>query len=106
MASDTADRWPIEPSRLLADPDPDKIELAAKWHLSRALTIGNVIAFVGSGVPMAYGRITWRALVETLAREVLSDYDRVEKDTICESHIFHNKFKSPYPIISGLCIAF
>jgi hypothetical protein len=79
MDSDTANNWPIELSRLLKDPDPDKIELAAEWHLSRALTIGNVIAFVGSGVPMAYGQITWKALVETLARNVTQKVKEIDK---------------------------
>lgn len=65
----------IEPRRLLDDPDPSKIEQAAIWQLSRALNIGRVIAFVGSGVPMAYGRITWQGLVETLADEVLADFE-------------------------------
>ena len=80
MDSDTANNWPTELSRLLRDPDPDKIELAAEWHLSRALTIGNVIAFVGSGVPMAYGRITWKALVETLARNVTQEVEKRKSD--------------------------
>lgn len=80
MDSDTANNWPTELSRLLRDPDPDKIELAAEWHLSRALTIGNVIAFVGSGVPMAYGRITWKALVETRARNVTQEVKKRKND--------------------------
>jgi hypothetical protein len=66
----------IEPSRLLENPDPKRIEQAAIWQLSRALNIGRVIAFIGSGVPMAYGRITWQNLVVTLARETLQDLEQ------------------------------
>ena len=46
---------------------------AAIWHLSRALNIGRVTAFVGSGLPMAYGRITWKGLVEAVAGRVETD---------------------------------
>jgi SIR2-like domain len=69
---------PIEAGRLLRDPAPQRIEQAAIWHLARALNIGRVIAFVGAGVPMAYGRISWKGLVETLA-------DQVERD--CTDYI-------------------
>jgi hypothetical protein len=76
----------IEPKRLLDDPDPAKIEQAAVWQLSRALNIGRVIAFVGSGVPMAYGRITWQGLVETLADQVLADFDQVDITEKLQEH--------------------
>jgi tetratricopeptide (TPR) repeat protein len=57
--------WPYAEAYLLETLDPDLIESHARQILSRALNIGRVVAFVGAGVAMSYGRISWRELVNT-----------------------------------------
>ncbi|MCW5666047.1 MAG: SIR2 family protein [Piscinibacter sp.] len=49
--------------------DPDLIERHGREILARAVTHGRLVAFVGSGMSMAYGRLAWRELVSlALAR--------------------------------------
>ena len=56
-------RWPYAVRQLLQTPHPDLIEAHAWNLLSRALNVGRLTAFVGSGASMAYGRISWRDMV-------------------------------------------
>ena len=71
-----ATNWPMEPRRLLEDPSPENIHDSAIWQISRALNDGRVTAFVGAGVSMAYGRMSWRELVKMLSRGIIADHDR------------------------------
>jgi SIR2-like domain len=61
--------WPYARDYLLDTMDPDLIEEHGRALLARALNIGNVVAFLSAGVSMAYGRISWKALVEDLVKE-------------------------------------
>ena len=49
--------WPYAANYVLDTLDPRLIENHATAILSRALNIGRVVAFVGAGTSMAYGRI-------------------------------------------------
>jgi len=62
--------WPYAAAYLLETLDPDLIESHARQILSRALNIGRVVAFVGAGVAMSYGRISWKELVDTELKRV------------------------------------
>jgi hypothetical protein len=53
------------------DPFHDDFELQAERDLARELNKGNVVAFVGSGVTVAYGRPAWSALVDTIVGTAL-----------------------------------
>lgn len=52
------------------------IEEHGRIALSRALNIGRVVGFIGSGVSIAYGRPTWTELIE----HVLAELDRWRDD--------------------------
>lgn len=67
--------WPYARDYLLTTMDRDLIESHGFMHLSRALNIGTVVAFLGAGVSMAYGRISWKNLVNSLVK----DADQVYK---------------------------
>ncbi len=58
--------WPFARAYLEESLDEELIEGHAFTRLSRALNIGRVVAFVGSGVSLAYGRISWFDLVDEL----------------------------------------
>lgn len=49
---------------------PDKIAEQGKYLLFRALNVGRAIGFIGSGVPAAFGRPTWRTLIEEITDSV------------------------------------
>src|SRR5687767_10407245 len=69
--------WPYAYRRLYEVPDLATIEEHAVGHRT-ALNVGRVTAFVGSGVSMAYGRITWADLIATIQKSVLRDAQRTE----------------------------
>jgi tetratricopeptide (TPR) repeat protein len=58
--------WPFISEDLLKEPDPEHIEIQAAALLNRALTEGRVVAFVGAGASMSYGRISWQGLVKAM----------------------------------------
>jgi tetratricopeptide (TPR) repeat protein len=71
--------WPYATSYLFKTLDPDLIESHAVSILSRALNMGRVVGFIGAGVPMSYGRISWQNLVETEIERVTARYDRFKE---------------------------
>lgn len=62
------DDWPQVPAYLRQTLDADLIPRHAVAVLRRALDFKRVIAFVGSGVSMSYGRLGWGELIQWLAR--------------------------------------
>src|SRR5580658_788295 len=66
--------WPYARDYLVDTMDPVLIEEHGRLHLSRALNVGGVVAFLSAGVSMAYGRISWRNLVEDLIKEAEISY--------------------------------
>ena len=70
MAQDEQD-WPEATRSLLEAPARDRIERHGEALLNQALNGGGVIAFVGSGAAMAYGRVSWRDLVRLNQDRVL-----------------------------------
>ena len=60
---------------LLEAPDGGRIEEHARELLSRAVQSGRVVAFVGAGASMAYGRISWRDLVIAMQERALKKFD-------------------------------
>lgn len=67
--------WHYARQRLLAGSDPAQIEAHARDQLGRAVNIGNLVGFIGSGVSMTFGRLSWNGLVETMAERGLSGAD-------------------------------
>jgi tetratricopeptide (TPR) repeat protein len=61
-----AEEGPHSPARLQSSLDPTLIEAHGRAILYQALNQGRAVCFLGSGVSMAYGRLTWRDLVEML----------------------------------------
>jgi hypothetical protein len=63
------------------------IEARAQDLLSRALSIGRVVGFIGSGVSMSYGKASWPALFRGVAEWVTartgqnSDLDKIMEAT-------------------------
>lgn len=78
---DIVHRWPYARGLLLQAPDPKMIEGHAFALLSRALNIGRVTAFVGSGASAAYGRIGWHELLREVQDTVLERYDTSQSKT-------------------------
>ncbi len=72
------DDWPYAREYLLETLDSALIERHAVMHLSRALNIGAAVAFMGAGVSMAYGRISWKNLVTELQRDALTALEELE----------------------------
>ncbi|NGM37991.1 MULTISPECIES: SIR2 family protein [Methylobacterium] len=70
--------WPYTSFHLQSTLDPKLIERHGEAILSRALNLGRVVAFVGSGVSMSYGRLSWKSLVQALAEDAHRDHDREE----------------------------
>lgn len=60
------DSGPHSPARLQSSLDPALIEAHGRALLHQALNQGRTVCFLGSGVSMAYGRLTWRDMVEML----------------------------------------
>lgn len=79
--NDSRFNWPYATSYLLETLDPELIEAHAEHILSRALNIGRVVGFIGAGVAMSYGRISWRTLVQTEIRRVTAKLDEAKRDT-------------------------
>ncbi len=52
-------QWPYTLHSIDETLDKDRIEARAKQLLFQALNRRNLVAFVGSGVPIAYGRLSW-----------------------------------------------
>src|SRR5262245_32709555 len=65
--------WPYASRYVRETYDPDLIEAQAVLMLSRALAIRRTVAFVGAGVSMSYGRISWQDLVRELTEKALHD---------------------------------
>jgi hypothetical protein len=68
------ERWAYAVNQLYQTPAADLIEHHATYLLSRALNIGRLTAFIGSGASMAYGRISWSELIRTAQERVLLDW--------------------------------
>lgn len=66
--------WPYLAREVDQSLDPDLIEKQAQEILARAVTNGRLVAFLGSGISMAYGRLSWGDLV----RAVLHEIDRID----------------------------
>jgi tetratricopeptide (TPR) repeat protein len=61
--------WPYARQFVLDTMDENVIERHGELILYRALNIGRAVAFVGAGVSMSYGRISWRELVRVLYKD-------------------------------------
>ena len=72
-------RHPYRSSRLTLQ----SIQYHGELGLFRALNIGRIVAFVGSGLSVAYGRPNWRELVQ-------SAYDFVEGE-LAEGSPYHHR---------------
>ena len=72
--------WPHAFGYVTNTLDPKIIERHAASILARGLNVGRIVAFVGAGVSMSYGRISWRTLVETEYRLVRHKYSVFEND--------------------------
>jgi hypothetical protein len=86
--------------------DPDLIQRHGELLLSRAVNIGRIVAFVGAGVSMSYGRISWRELVRELLDsaeesflEAAQKY-RIERDRDYEED--HPRIKIIYETLAAL----
>src|SRR5258708_38511270 len=74
FSGDRNDReaWPTGTSQSLYALSEDEIVDKAKRSLWHALSIGRVVAFVGSGVSMSYGKASWSALFRGVADWVVA----------------------------------
>jgi len=66
--------WPYAREFVLDTMDPELIQRHGELLLSRAVNIGRIVAFVGAGVSMSYGRISWRELVRALLDSAEQNY--------------------------------
>jgi tetratricopeptide (TPR) repeat protein len=74
--------WPYLAQEVDESLDPRLIEHHARQILARAAVHGRLVAFVGAGVSMAYGRLSWPELVFGVLEAVAHiDLDRYARDT-------------------------
>jgi tetratricopeptide (TPR) repeat protein len=66
--------WPYAREFVLDTMDHDLIQRHGELLLSRSINIGRIVAFVGAGVSMSYGRISWRELVRELLESAEKEY--------------------------------
>lgn len=83
--------WPYAARYVLDTLDPKLIESHATAALARALNIGRMVAFVGAGVSMSYGRISWKALVDTEFQRVQARYKKYIEENVQETKEYHGK---------------
>ena len=62
--------WPHAANRLRDNLDLDRLESHAIGILARAMRTERLVAFVGAGASVAYGRLAWGALMEKLYDEI------------------------------------
>lgn len=74
--------WHYARRQLLIDSDPERIEAHARDQLGRAINIGNLVAFAGSGLSMTYGRLSWVGLVEEMVRRAFDTAEWLIRTTI------------------------
>jgi SIR2-like domain len=77
VALEVLKSWPHAKRQLLQAPMPSTIEHHAIALLSRALHLGRLTAFVGSGASIAYGRISWNDMLYKAQQTVLQKYDTI-----------------------------
>jgi SIR2-like domain len=90
--------WPYAKEFVLDTMDPDLIQRHGELLLSRAVNIGRIVAFVGAGVSMSYGRISWRELVRELLDSAEQKYKRNETTYEAE----HPRIKIIYETLRAL----
>ncbi len=74
------EHWPDVASQLPGGLTSPQIEGTAIGLLSRAFSIGRVVAFVGTGTSMAYGRAGWSTLFRELANDTRTRADGALRD--------------------------
>lgn len=65
--------WPYAADAALRRLDPKLTEQHAIRILARSLRTQRLVAFVGAGASMAYGRLTWSSLMDKLYGQLISD---------------------------------
>lgn len=65
----------VEPDLSEQEITPEAIREFGYKELYRALNIGRLIGFVGSGVTIVYGRVNWQDLVKEIKDSALADYE-------------------------------
>jgi len=63
-------RWPVAANHLRDSLDLDRLEQHAIGILARAMRTERLVAFVGAGASVAYGRLAWGALMDKLFAEI------------------------------------
>ncbi|HEY1720295.1 MAG TPA: SIR2 family protein [Magnetospirillaceae bacterium] len=74
------EQWPYAREFVLDTMDQELIQHHGELMLSRSLNIGRMVAFVGAGVSMSYGRISWRDLVREALQAAESAYGAAQKE--------------------------
>lgn len=72
------ENWYFARRELFDAPVGNLIEAHAQHRLSRALSVGRLTAFVGSGASMAYGRTSWIDMLVGVQEKVLKRYEEAE----------------------------
>ena len=72
MPSENAPDWSYARDSLMEVPEGQRIERHGHELIYRALATGRTVAFVGSGASMAYGRLSWRDLVQAAQSEAVA----------------------------------
>ncbi len=72
--------WCDATRSLLDAPDGDRIERHAVELISRALNSRPVVAFVGAGASMAYGRLSWKDAVLVMQERSLAEEYNIDKN--------------------------
>jgi tetratricopeptide (TPR) repeat protein len=75
--------WPYDWQALEERLDIETIEKQGEYWLYRGLNIKRLIAFIGSGVSMAYGRVTWNEIA-TLHIDRICEFGKDEKATLTD----------------------
>lgn len=80
--------WPYSAERSRITLDLDSIESQAARVLARGLRTQRLVAFVGAGVSMAYGRMTWGTFIEAVYDHLKSEIDAGKAETPLAHAVF------------------
>jgi tetratricopeptide (TPR) repeat protein len=79
--------WPFAAEHVETSLDVGRIQKHGAARLGRALDIGHVTAFVGSGTSIPYGRLGWRGLVDHLRANIEDKYEKLPEKAQTQGEI-------------------
>jgi hypothetical protein len=100
--------WPHAEEHARTHFNTEQIESHALRILARGVRSHRLVAFVGAGASMAYGRLTWTALMDKLAAPLFSKSNRPEEVAkpifeLWEDSLEKFRAESDHPLKAEIC---